>query len=113
VERILPAFTVTYDEARPDVLRQVVQQKILLPENAKVRDEIMSLKLKANFEPGNPSHKDVWDAVKKQAEEAGVGKIASGELPIPGGAGMGAPVVPPGPGAGGAAPAPPASAPKK
>ncbi len=105
VEKKLPAFTVTYDEARPDVLRQVVQARILQPDNAKVRDEIMKMKLDAKFEPSNPTHMEVWTAVKKQAEDAGVGKIASGETQIPGGAAMGAPSAPPGTGA--VAPAPP------
>lgn len=113
IEKKLPAFTVPYEEAKPDVLRQVVQQKIMMPDNAKVRDEIMALKLKATFEPSNPTYKDVWEAVKKQATDAGVGKLASGETSSPAGGTMTAPAAAPGPATGAPAPAAPAAAPKK
>lgn|GEM_PF-1291520 len=85
IEKKLPAYTVTLDEALFDVTRQVVQAKIMDGANAKVRDEIMKTKMDATFEPIKPAYKDVWESIKKQAQEAGIGKIATGEVPATGG----------------------------
>ncbi|GAB4465810.1 MAG: hypothetical protein OHK0029_36740 [Armatimonadaceae bacterium] len=111
IENKLPAFTVGFDEAYADVLRRVVQTKMLMPENAKTRDEIMKSKLDATFEPTEAGYKTVWDAIKKQATDAGIGKIATGEVPVPGAPAAGQ-VAPGGPaGAPAGAPAGQAAAP--
>jgi hypothetical protein len=103
IEKKLPAFTIPFEDAAPLVRRQLVQQKILMPENAKVRDELMKLKLDAKFEPANPAYNAVWDGVKKVATDAGVGKVAA--PPITAGGTAPAAGAPPGPG--GAAPTQP------
>lgn len=91
IEKKLPAFTIPYEDAAPLVRRQIVQQKITLPENAKVKDELMTLKLNAKFEPAEASYNSVWEGVKKVATDAGVGKMSST-----------APAITAAPGAGGA-----------
>ena len=110
VEKKLPAFTVSYEEARPDVLRQVVQAKVQDPANANARKEIMRMKVNANFEPSNPAYNEVWGAVKKQASDAGLFEDAP-TAPAPASAGGNVPPIPaaggppPGPATGGKAPA--------
>jgi hypothetical protein len=93
IEKKFPAYMVSFEEAVPLVRQSVVQQKILMPENAKIRDEIMSLKMQASFEPSDTAY-------NKGAEDAGVGKMAAT------GPGAGAAVTPPAGAAGGGAPAP-------
>lgn len=97
VERRLPAFNVPYESAAPLVRRALVQQKLQDPANQKVRDEILALKLQAQFQPTDPMHGGVWDAIKKTAQDAGIGKNSGPALPgtTPAGAmPAGAPVAP-------------------
>jgi hypothetical protein len=101
VEKKYPAFTVGYDEAKADVLRQVVQQKILDPANATVRTEIMKMKMNATFEPSSAAYNEVWGAVKKQAQDSGIfdqaaaAPTAAPGAPVPMAPPAGAPAAPP------------------
>lgn len=81
VEKKLPGYTVSFEDAAPLVRRQLVQMQIMQPQNAAVRQAIMGEKLKATFEPTNAEYKSVWDAVKKAAEEAGVGQPGAAGAP--------------------------------
>jgi len=112
IEKKLPAFTIPFEDAAPLVRRQLVQLKISQPENAKVKDELMKLKLDAKFEPSEASYTNVWDGVKKVATDAGVGKISSGTPAITAAPGATAPLGggPAGGGAGGAMTPPPGAA---
>lgn len=108
IEKKLQAVTIAYEDAAPLVRRQLVQAQIVQPQNAKIRDELMKLKLDAKFEPTDASYATVWGAVKKTATEAGVGKLASTAAtpPLAGtgaaapGGGIGGAMNPAGPGAG-------------
>lgn len=79
IERKLAAFRVSFEDARPEVLRQVVQTKLRQPENAAVRDGFMILKIKADFRPGDPAYAAIWNALKQQAISAGVGSLTGKE----------------------------------
>jgi hypothetical protein len=99
IEKKLPPYVVGYEEAAPAVREAVVNQKLQMPENQQYRNEIMQAKLKASFEPGDPAYTEVWNTIKKTAEDAGLGKDA----PVAPGAGAGAVGGAPAPGAPGAA----------
>ena len=74
IEKKLPPYVVSFEEAYPAVREQVVNQKLQLPENAKVRSELMATKLQASFEPSDPEYGAVWTNIKKGAEDAGLAK---------------------------------------
>lgn len=92
VEKKYPAFTVGYEECKADMLRQVVQLKIMDPTNAGVRTDILKKKVDAQFEPSNAAYNDVWKAVKKSAEDSG---ILNQPAAAPGGPAGGVPAGPP------------------
>jgi hypothetical protein len=87
VEKKLAAYNIPLEDAAPVIRRQLVQQKMLQPENASVRNEIMQLKMKADFQPTQKQYGDVWSAVKEQAQLAGIGETpaapAAGAAPAP------------------------------
>jgi hypothetical protein len=83
IEKKLPAYTVNFEDAVPLVRRQLVEKKLALPESAKIRDEIMLLKLKAKFEPTDPNYGVVWDSLRKSAQDAGVGRLAAAPAAAP------------------------------
>jgi len=103
IEKRYPAFQILREDALPLLRQQVVQQAILQPANATVRNEIMKQKMDAKFESSDKKYDAVWQAVKKAAQDAGVGQPL-GATPsggMPGGATL------PGPGAGAGAMKPP------
>ena len=76
IEKKYPAYTIPFEDAALLVRKNLVQQKLLDPANASVRNEIMKQKLDAKFEPADARYKAVWDSIRKTAEDAGVGKAA-------------------------------------
>jgi hypothetical protein len=77
VEHKLPAYQLTYEDAKPLIRQALVRQQMTEPKNRPIRDSIMDLKMKANIETGDERYKTVWDAVKEQARAAGVGADAA------------------------------------
>jgi hypothetical protein len=94
IEKKLPPYVVSYEEAAPAVREAVVNRKLQLPENQQFRNEIMKMKLQASFEPTDPAYGEVWKTIKKSAEDAGLGK----ETPAAGAPAAGAPTAPVAPG---------------
>ncbi len=77
VEKKLPAFKLSPDDAAPLIRQSLVQQRITQPQNLKIRDEVMKLKMDATFQSTDPSYELVWTALKEQAREAGIGQNAA------------------------------------
>ena len=73
VEKKLPAFNLSFDDAKPLIRQQLVQVKMLQPENARYRNEIVKLKMDAQFQASEPKYMEVWQAVKENAAATGVG----------------------------------------
>ncbi len=110
VEKKLPAYSMPYDDASVLIRKQLVQQKLMQPQYAAVRNAIMNEKLNVKFEPTDARYQQVWEAIRKTAQDAGVGKApvsTGGGLPT-GGAPTGLPMggIAPAPAAGGAPAAP-------
>jgi len=96
VEHKLPAYQLTYEDAKPLIRQALVRQQMTDPKNKPIRDSIVDLKMKANIETGDERYKTVWQAVKEQAQAAGMGPDASpsaGMVPQAPGSAM--PAVPP------------------
>jgi hypothetical protein len=74
VEGKLAPVTLSYDDGWLLVLRAMVQQRIALPENAALRNDIMRRKLEAIFEPTEPSYQAIWQSIRQGALDAGLGK---------------------------------------
>lgn len=74
IESKLPAVSLSYDDGWLLVLRAMVQQRIALPENAGLRNEIMQRKLAAVFEPTDPSYQAIWQSIRQSAMDAGIGR---------------------------------------
>ena len=74
IEKKLPAFTIPFEDAAILVRKQLVQQKLLQPQNASVRNAIMNEKINAKFEPTDARYTTIWDSIRKSAQDAGVGK---------------------------------------
>jgi hypothetical protein len=102
IEKKFPAYTVNYEDAAPLVRRQLVEQKLTQPANAKVRDRIMKLKLDAKFEPQDSTYAVVWDSLRKNAMDAGIGQLAGAATPVVGGGAVSAPAGAPAAGGNGA-----------
>jgi hypothetical protein len=85
VEKKLPAFNLSYEDARPLIKQQIVQVKMLQPENGRHRNEIMKLKMDADFQSSEPKYMEVWKAVKDAAKATGLGAAdtAPGGAPGP------------------------------
>ena len=79
VEKRLPALNIPFEDAASLIRRELVQVKLQDPNNAKIRDEIMGMKVNAKFEPTDPKYNTVWDGLKKTAQDAGIGKNKPGE----------------------------------
>jgi len=73
IEKKMPALALSYEEAQPLVRRQLAQVRVLQPENAKVRQQLIDLKLDAKFEAQQKEYNTVWSAYKDQAKQAGLG----------------------------------------
>ncbi len=89
VEKKMPAFSLSYEEAKPLLLQSLVQQELADPKNVGVQRSVMDLKMKADFTATEDRHQKMWQAVKQQAEAAGLGQETAG-------AGMASPTPPPG-----------------
>jgi hypothetical protein len=101
VEKKLPQFSIPVEEALPLVRIRIVRERIASPENAKIRNDIMKLKLDAKFEPTDATYSPVWEATRQQALDAGLGQAPeaaappAGAAPAPAGAApAGAPKAP-------------------
>lgn len=102
VEKKLPALTLPYEDARGIVRRQLVQAKMMQPENARFRQELMKQKMEARFEATEDNYESVWNAYKDAAKAAGVGEVPAAATPTaPAAAGL--PTVEGGAASGGAA----------
>jgi len=78
VEKKLPTFGLTYEDAKPLLRQSLVQRQLQDPKNKAIRDSLADLKRKAKFESSDPRHAEVWKALIKAADEAG-----SGQTPAP------------------------------
>ncbi|MDX1933193.1 MAG: SurA N-terminal domain-containing protein [Capsulimonadales bacterium] len=85
IEHKIPAYNINPDDAVPLIKRQLVTLKLAEPANQNARNEIVAKKLAAKFEPTDKTYSVVWDALRKNAEEAGAGKTAP-VAPLTGGA---------------------------
>ncbi len=84
IEKKLPALNLTIDDAGPLVKRQLVQMKLADPANQNARNDIVKAKLAAKFEPTDTSYTAVWDALRKTAEESGLGQNSAPAAPVVG-----------------------------
>jgi parvulin-like peptidyl-prolyl isomerase len=85
IEKKLGGYTLSFDDAKPLIKQQIVQEAMQRPENEGIRKEIMDKKLAADFQSSNPKYQSMWQTVQEAARVSGMGQ----------------------PGAGGAAPPPP------
>lgn len=102
VEKKLPAVTIPYEDARQIVRRQLVQVKMMQPDNRNVREQLMKQKMDAKFDATTDSYEQVWAAYKDAAKAAGVAGQQPAAAPAAGGMGVPAP----GPGTGAPVPIP-------
>jgi parvulin-like peptidyl-prolyl isomerase len=72
VENKLLPVSLSYDDGWLLVLRAMVQQRIALPENAALRNEIMRRKLEAVFESTDPVYQAIWQSIRQSALDAGI-----------------------------------------
>lgn len=80
VEKKLPGYSLPYEEAALIVARQLVQQRLAQPENVKYRNELITAKINARFEPTDPRYTAIWEALKRdgQALLSGANKSSGG-----------------------------------
>ena len=88
VEKKLPAFSLSYEEAKPLLLQSLVQDELRDPKNVGVQRSVMDLKMKADFKASEERHQKMWQAVKDQAQAAGLTQdtgVGMNTTPPPGG----------------------------
>ena len=82
VDKKMPPFTLSPEEAKPLIKQQLVQARLQDPQNAAIRNDILTSKLKADFKATDPKYQTVWQAVKQAAETAGGGQTAGEPTPV-------------------------------
>lgn len=89
VVKRMPDFKLTYEDAKPFLKQQLVQEQMVDPKNAQQRQRILSLKMDAKFESDDPKYKEIWQSVKDAAKPAlsseGATAPPISALPGPGG----------------------------
>lgn len=90
VDKKIPKFELTYEDAKPLLMQQIVQERSFDPKNAEIGREIVRLKLDAKVETTDPKHQTMWQAVKDAAKASqaaaapGASPPALTPLPTPG-----------------------------
>lgn len=77
VEKKMPAYQLTYEEAKPLLRQALVRQQMTDPKNKSIRDSIVTQKMQADVNLSDDLHKGVWQAVKDQAKASGLGQDAA------------------------------------
>lgn len=82
VEKKFPAFTLPYEDAKVYLKQQMVRARLADPKNARVRQNIMDMKLQAKFESSDPKYQTMWSAVKEAARNAGMAQEPTAAAPV-------------------------------